>query len=569
MAEQTEPAEHPQAEGAEAEQAAPQPTELSIVDLIIQEQMEKNALVLAPNPKPQVEETLPEPEPEPESVVEPELVAEPELVEGPVVEAEPVEEPEPEPEPEPVEEPEPEPVAEPEPVVEPEPEPEPAPVAGLEPEPVVEPEPVAEPEPELLTEPEEDLFDLFRPLEVPVAAEQSNLFLGPSVEEAEDDLFDLFRPLELPQQELKQPEPAPPPEPLLEKQEPLEPECSETAPEPPAPSKPVGGELRELGQRLTRQIATLPPDAKRRASAGMQYLAKLPGIERGLVAVEQNGELHCLAVGNLEREYLDKVPSRVLSSVLRSGEPLLVLDATKDARFKQDRVMVREGIKSCLCVRFNDCVIGLQGVIYADNREFANAFTYQELKGTEWFAQRLANDPILAGFDAAVAPATPKDQPLQTEPVRFDPRLPLVAAVALVLLAFPALSNPTSGSPEPETTPVVVERVTSDPKVVVRGFLRALETSNHLSAYEYLSAGRKSQLEIIKFSESAQKFLEAGDNAKTLSRLQVLEDTRVTKNGKSYKLVRPDDTLAWTIGVEQSQGSWSISRIQGMNELSF
>jgi len=102
----------------------------------------------AEEPKPVVEEPIPEPVPEPEPVVvvpEPTPVPEPEPV---VVEPEPKPEPEPEPQPVAVE-----PVPEPEPVaVEPEPEPMPEPEPVVV-EPIPDPEPVVvEPEPELIVQ---------------------------------------------------------------------------------------------------------------------------------------------------------------------------------------------------------------------------------------------------------------------------------------------------------------------------------------------------------------------------------------------------------------------------------
>lgn len=454
-------------------------------------------------------------------------------------------------------------------------------------------------------EDQNDVIELFKPSE-PLAVGPPSLQieqLGASADTLEEDIFDLFKPVEKVKAELVEdvrvteplpdrpqvtgepaaqtPSPPQPPTPAPRPAvAPIEPASPSTVPELSeeaktqvlsTSSKAVGGQLRELEQRLTNRLpAGLPEGIKKRSSAAMQYLATFSGIERGVVAVIQGEEWQVTAVGNLEREYLEKVPLRVLKSVLRTGESLLLLDATKDARYKQDPVVVGQGIKSVICVRFRDGVTGLQGVLYADNLEKSNAFSYQDLRGAEWFAQRLENDPVLQEYQTKGV-ETPKPEPetLQTEPVRTDPRLYLLVAAAMVMLVFPALSNPTRSEPKPEVSPVAVERVTADPKVVVLGFLRALETKNHRSAYNYLSSARKSQVEEETFSEAVRKFVTEKDNAWVISRLSILEDSQASGKTRSYKLIKPDETLAWRISVQETEGSWYISQIKGMSELSF
>ena len=453
-------------------------------------------------------------------------------------------------------------------------------------------------------EDQNDVIELFKPSEplaVGLPSPQVEQ-LGASADTLEEDIFDLFKPVEKVKAELVEdvrgaepwpdrsqamgqpaaqtPSPPQPPTPeprpavaAIEPSPPPVPEFSEEAKTQvlPSSSKAVGGQLRELEQRLTKRLpAGLPEEIKKRSSAAMQYLATFSGIERGVVAVIQGEEWQVTAVGNLEREYLDKVPLRVLKSVLRTGESLLLLDATKDARYRQDPVVVGQGIKSVICVRFRDGVTGLQGVLYADNLEKPNAFTYQDLRGAEWFAQRLENDPVLQEYQTkSVESSKPEPETLQTEPVRTDPRLYLLVAAAMVMLVFPALSNPTKSEPKPVVSPVAVERVTADPKVVVLGFLRALETKNHRSAYNYLSSARKSQVEEETFSEAVRKFVTEKDNAWVISRLSILEDSQGSGKTRSYKLIKPDETLAWRISVQETEGSWYISQIKGMNELSF
>jgi hypothetical protein len=649
---------------------------MSIVDLIIQEQMEKDALVLAPASQDTTESeeegtekdpvVVPE-EPEAEPAAPEEPPAEPEAETG--APEEPLTEPEPEPvaSEEPAE-PEPEPVApeeppaEPEPVAPEEPPTEPEPVASEEPPAEPEPEsqeseewdlelteeelaeleewdleltdeelaelreleqdleaeaaaqeePAAEPEPvpaaeekpaaTVLEEPDstaepEPLFDaeqftseesvpstatlqpvtegkppdgpLFDSEELSPEPSEVN-FVGPSDGTVGDDFFQSTEQLQAPS-ELQ-----PPAEPAriqteLEQVEPTAtPAQPQEQPQPPEPVSTtggqVGGNLRQLEDAFKETASKLPQGVEKRSAQAMQFLASLPGIQRGLVVVQDSsGDLQCTAVGGVEREYLDKVPQRLLKAVLRAEKSHLLLDATKDPRFMNDPVVQSQGIKSGVCAPFQDCVTGLQGLLYADNLEEANAFTYQDLRLIDEFADRLSRDRVLQEFEQPKPSAAAPE--IQTEKTPFDPRIAVLAAVACVLLIFPALSNPTKSDPKPVVTPNVT-RVTTDPQVVVLSFLRSVETSNYRSAYKYLIDERRQQIEEETFGKEVSKFAKVADNAWLLSQLNILEG-RGQGPSKDYKLLRPDQTLAWTISVKRQEGSWYISKISGMNGLSF
>ena len=596
---------------------------LSIVDLIIQEQMEKDALVLAPKtekrepePEPVKEIAKQEPEPEPEPVeeeaTEPEPVPEPvEEVAQQEQESEPSTQPveeiaerEPEPEPEPVEEettePEPEPVQE---VAQQEPEPEPA-LEDVSVQSVVEAalsgDPLAETlflGPSSQSEPDEDLFKT-RPLEQPTEPTLEEVSSQPPAEPQQPT-----QPL---QQPLESVPPTPPPEPasplrpaetaqlpsvqepvlVQQAQKPAKPsspitrelqevaqssiETPERTPKPSKPSSSVGGKLRDLEQALSQSgEGKLPWGFKKRALASITMLAKLSGIQRGLVMVEDSqGELRSAAKAGVDGEdYIDQFPLHIMKSVLRSNEPLLMLDTTRDPRLMKDEKLQSQGIISGLCVPFSDCVSSARGVLYADNLERDNAFTHGDLRDIREFSKRLSTDIHLEEF--LPPPQAKAPEKLETESLPFDPRILLAILCASILLVWPSLSNPPKPEPKPVVKKVKVTRVTTDPKIVVLSFLRALETRNYRSAYNYLSEEQQKKVELEKFGEQVKKFAATGNNSWLLAGLSVIDGSTHSGTVKNYKLIRSDgEPISWQVTLTKSQDSWYVSGTKGMGVLS-
>ena len=302
----------------------------------------------------------------------------------------------------------------------------------------------------------------------------------------------------------------------------------------------------------------------------MRFLSKLKGIQRGMViAATEGGELECVASGGVEGEKsLDYAPMRLFKFVFRSKEPLILLDGKKDPRFINDKQLQELGVKSSLCVPFKDCVSGADGLLYVDNLTEANAFTYQDLRAVKEFAKKMSTDHQLGEPEEVQAPKPPQEFVAEQQPT--DPRLFIAAAVAAIVLVFPALSNPTKDEPTPEITPISTVRVTSDPRTVVLSFIRAIETRNANSAYKFLSAEQQQKINQEAFEKKVRIFAGQGNNAWILSRLSLVEDGRSYGKKKRYVLVRPDkEDSDWKISVqEDSDGSWYVSKILGMNDLS-
>ncbi|HIB66919.1 MAG TPA: GAF domain-containing protein [Phycisphaerales bacterium] len=355
----------------------------------------------------------------------------------------------------------------------------------------------------------------------------------------------------------------------------LESQARHSATQTPEPRPQVGGQLRELEKSFidTPQPTTteeIPWGIKERALPAMSFLSRLGGVQRAMVLVEsQGGELFCLASGGVEGEKsLDAAPLRLLRTVQRSKEPLILLDGQKDPRFANDKSLQDLGIKSGLCVPFKDCVSGADGLLYVDNLSETNAFTYQDLRAVKEFAKKMATDRILPEPKKREEPKPAVQMVTEQKPT--DPRLYLLVLAAAIILVFPALSNPTKDEPLAPPTPPKVERVTQDPRAVALSFVRTIQTKNVRSAHRYLVPERQQAVSVEELEKQIQSFIKTGDNSWVLSQAS-LSEMRGSGQTKRYRFLRADEKQSpWRISLrENSDGSWQVSKIDGMGSLSF
>ena len=625
---QTEPVVEPEPEPvAEAE---PEPVAEAEPESAAEAEPEP---VVEPEPEPVAEadpEPVVEPEPEPVAEADPEPVVEPESEPVAEAEPEPVVEPDPEPvaeaEPEPVAEADPESVAEPQTqlfLVE---EPEQAESASIEDlvaidseqdQENVQPWEVMEVPDTILLGPaatEAEMTEVFLPSEpaLDFDFEVPGLGADTAFESGSTQVFDTAPEEEIEPESLSEPETEPIWEYEPEVDEPiwgvepeaLEPEIIYDNPffsEPPTstqrldsqdvqemlesqarysetkasePRPQVGGQLRELEKSLldTPKPTTeeIPWGIKERALPAITFLSQLAGVQRAMVLVEnQGGELSCLASGGVEGEKsLDAAPLRLLRTVQRTREPLILLDGRKDPRFANDKALQALGIKSGLCVPFKDCISGADGLLYVDNLTQSNAFTYQDLRAVKEFAKKMATDRVLPESKKREEPKPPVQMVTEQKPA--DPRLYLLVLAAAIVLVFPALSNPTKDEPIAPPTPPRVERVTQDPRAVALNFVRTIQTNNVRSAHRYLVPERQEAVSVEELEKQIQSFIKTGDNAWVLSQAGLSEMRGSTKS-KRFRFLRADEKESpWRIGLrENSDGSWQVSKIEGMGGLSF
>ncbi|MGE0491438.1 MAG: ATP-binding protein [Vulcanimicrobiota bacterium] len=123
----------------------------------------------------------------------------------------------------------------------------------------------------------------------------------------------------------------------------------------------------------------------------LQVLVEATGAERSLLLLDRGGDQYEVpAACGLAPEPDRRYSRRVTDQVHQSGQPLLLLDVSNDARFAQSSSLKIMGTRSVLCVpvRSEEKEFGL---LYLDNSARAGVFTEVELQ--------LAS--IIAGLAAA------------------------------------------------------------------------------------------------------------------------------------------------------------------------
>ncbi len=118
--------------------------------------------------------------------------------------------------------------------------------------------------------------------------------------------------------------------------------------------------------------------------------------QRGLIFLLDEGtnRLDLRVARNVDRETVEdatKISRKVVREVLRGGQPIISSDAANDSRFKDNKSVILNGIKSLLCVplKIKEKVIG---TIYVDSCISSNIFSAQDLK----FLTSLANQAAIA-----------------------------------------------------------------------------------------------------------------------------------------------------------------------------
>jgi len=140
--------------------------------------------------------------------------------------------------------------------------------------------------------------------------------------------------------------------------------------------------LVDLSDAMMRD--TLP---ERLFATMLKGLVALTSAEKGFVIVMQDGERHLAASHNVEDEKLDitKVSDSIVNQVVENLKPLLVSDATTDARFGRAKSVVDMRLSSVMCVPLiyrRD----LLGVIYLANDSVTDLFDSRDLQLLQIFA---------------------------------------------------------------------------------------------------------------------------------------------------------------------------------------
>ena len=150
------------------------------------------------------------------------------------------------------------------------------------------------------------------------------------------------------------------------------------------------GPVLDLNARLATET-----DPERLLRAILDIAIGITGAERGFVltADPETDELVVRAARNFEQETLRRASTRYSASiaeeVLATARPLLAVDAMDDERLRRNESVHAMKLRSVLCVPMRDRGAPI-GVVYVDNRFQRGAFSRDQLRFLEAFADQAA-----------------------------------------------------------------------------------------------------------------------------------------------------------------------------------
>ena len=125
----------------------------------------------------------------------------------------------------------------------------------------------------------------------------------------------------------------------------------------------------------------------------VDHAIELAEAERGFLILVQDGELKFEVARNFAKEEVAEpefhISRTIAEKVVKSGEPLLAVNALEDDRFREIQSISAIGLRSVLCLPFThrDRVIG---VLYIDNRLQKGVFGRDHLRMLESLAAQAA-----------------------------------------------------------------------------------------------------------------------------------------------------------------------------------
>lgn len=332
------------------------------------------------------------------------------------------------------------------------------------------------------------------------------------------------------------------------------------------PQKRPGGELKALEEELAKTTAGKISGGFQRRAAGMiQFLGKVEKMERAAILVRNEEKvLEAVAVAEFSsEEFFSQTSRRLLKYTQLTKQPLMVIDCARDNRFARDPEIASNKVRSVICVPFTDFLTGSEGLIYLDNTSEPDAFSYEDLKNVEAFAELVESQADL-GEHEFQAPAEP--EVLQTEVEPTSPWIPVAVLVASVLLIVPAIWSKVKPAPKPTATPVIAVAETSTPDQIVLSYLRALGSGATEGAYYYLSEDVRGRIDLPTFEKAAQLYLSEDRSAYALMRAQT-SSVEVSGNLATVSIEVDPETEAWRATLIKSEDSWHITALDGGPQL--
>lgn len=266
---------------------------------------------------------------------------------------------------------------------------------------------------------------------------------------------------------------------------------------PPSPAPSRSGGLTSTRAALQAALT----GGKRRSvfgdkvyKAALEFLqATLPEAERILVLVEDEEDgLVVKANHGFGAEYETELCAAVLTRTVRTGRPLMMVDARQDTTYGHYKDVAANRLRSVLCVPFGTGGGKHRGLLYADSRTEPALFSYHDFNVVKEFARRFAQ---------GLPPELDKQPPVPAEvapPV--EPPSPQFVLIALALILFVSVSllMKPAGTIRPPVTPSpgseVVKTDEAEPLSLATAFLHLLRSRDYGRAWELLDPSLQQQL---------------------------------------------------------------------------
>ncbi len=133
---------------------------------------------------------------------------------------------------------------------------------------------------------------------------------------------------------------------------------------------------------ISKELNT-EPDLRRLLERIVDHAVELAGAERGFLLLQRDAQLEIEVARNIDQETIRrkefKLSRSVADEVLRSGRPLLTVDALEDDRFREFLSVHNLRLRSVLCVPITIRRL-VRGAVYLDNRFQTQAFTERHVE---------------------------------------------------------------------------------------------------------------------------------------------------------------------------------------------
>ncbi|MBI3927551.1 MAG: GAF domain-containing protein [Armatimonadetes bacterium] len=313
--------------------------------------------------------------------------------------------------------------------------------------------------------------------------------------------------------------------------------------------------------------------------SGLSYLKdQLRESQRAMVlARDPSGNMVVRAVHNVKPEQVGRsgtMSTVVAEEVKNRSKSALVLDASRDARFKDLDEEARKEFRSAICVPMIDGAHKLVGLLYADSAAKAGAFSHADVSQAEKFGREVGRQlgPALRE-EALRPPPAPKAAGKKSGGLPLQFVVPVGLVVLGLLWAFIGmLFGGGNDVPPPPTSTATSSPAATGPLNVAEDFLRHVRLKNYAQAHRLLSQRLQGEMGLEDFQRKISGYMNIQSNRYELQARRPLEGRLGDTVALIYVEIRPEGASPtatpseedrWTWTFVRDKGAWKVDRFNG------